>query len=148
MRGKKGQAAMESLMTYGWAILIVVIVAGVLAYYGVFSPKVTASTGFGDVSVVKPWNLKASGDLVLQVQNKVGQDINITRVFAGGAVFDVNPDVTITSGSTSSAITASFAGLAGASGSQYNIKDVAIEYTVVSSGATLNSTGTLAGQRS
>ena len=75
-------------MTYGWAILIVVIVAGVLAYYGVFSPKVTASTGFGDVSVVKPWNLKASGDLVLQMQNKVGQDIKITRVFANDGVFD------------------------------------------------------------
>ena len=135
-------------MTYGWAILIVVVVAGVLAYYGVFSPKVTAKTGFSQVDVVSPWNLKSNGDLVVQVQNKVGQDINITRVFAGGAVYDVSPDMTVASGATSTAVTASFTSLAGTSGSQFNIKDVAIEYLVVSSGATLNSTGTLAGQRS
>ena len=30
---KRGQAAMEFLMTYGWAILVVAIVFGVLAYY-------------------------------------------------------------------------------------------------------------------
>ncbi len=147
MRSQKGQAAMENLMTYGWAILIVVVVAGVLAYYGVFSPKVTAKTGFSQVDVVSPWNLKANGDLVIQVQNKVGQDISINKIYAGGVVADI-VDVAVASGATSTAITASFAGLAGTSGSQFNIKDVAIEYTVTSSGAVLNSTGTLAGQRS
>jgi len=34
---KRGQAAMEFLMTYGWAILAAVIVIGVLAAFGVFS---------------------------------------------------------------------------------------------------------------
>ncbi len=38
-RGKKGQAAMEFLMTYGWAILVILIALGVLFYLGVFSPK-------------------------------------------------------------------------------------------------------------
>ena len=40
-RGKKAQAAMEFLMTYGWAILIILIALGVLFYLGVFSPKVS-----------------------------------------------------------------------------------------------------------
>jgi hypothetical protein len=35
---RKGQAAMEFLMTYGWAILAAIIAIGVLAYFGVFSP--------------------------------------------------------------------------------------------------------------
>jgi hypothetical protein len=35
---RKGQAAMEFLMTYGWAILAAVIAIAVLAYFGVFSP--------------------------------------------------------------------------------------------------------------
>ena len=39
MRTKRGQAAMEFLMTYGWAILAAVIVIGVLASFGVFSPS-------------------------------------------------------------------------------------------------------------
>lgn len=35
---RKGQAAMEFLMTYGWAILAAIIAIAVLAYFGVFSP--------------------------------------------------------------------------------------------------------------
>ncbi len=36
---KKAQAAMEFLMTYGWAILVVLVVIGALAYFGVLSPS-------------------------------------------------------------------------------------------------------------
>ena len=35
---KKSQAAMECLITYGWAILIVLVAIGSLAYFGVLSP--------------------------------------------------------------------------------------------------------------
>jgi len=35
---KKGQAAMEFLMTYGWAIVVVLAAIGALAYFGVLSP--------------------------------------------------------------------------------------------------------------
>ncbi|HLD42836.1 MAG TPA: hypothetical protein VJB08_02490 [Candidatus Nanoarchaeia archaeon] len=50
---KKGQAAMEFLMTYGWAILVVLVAIGALAYFGVLSPdrflpeKCVISTGSG-----------------------------------------------------------------------------------------------------
>ena len=37
MSMKKGQAAMEYLMTYGWAILVIVIVLAALLYLGVFN---------------------------------------------------------------------------------------------------------------
>ncbi|RMF05342.1 hypothetical protein D6764_04940 [Candidatus Woesearchaeota archaeon] len=36
---KKAQAAMEFLMTYGWAILVVLAAIGALAYFGVLSPS-------------------------------------------------------------------------------------------------------------
>ncbi len=35
---KKGQAAMEFLMTYGWAILAILAAIGALAYFGVLTP--------------------------------------------------------------------------------------------------------------
>ncbi|MBI5148842.1 hypothetical protein HZA33_04125 [Candidatus Pacearchaeota archaeon] len=38
MRRKRGQAAMEFLMTYGWAILAAAVVIAALAAFGVFSP--------------------------------------------------------------------------------------------------------------
>ena len=36
MKNMKGQAAMEFLMTYGWAILVVLLAIGALAAFGVF----------------------------------------------------------------------------------------------------------------
>ena len=38
MGSKRAQAAMEFLMTYGWAILVVLAAIGALAYFGVLSP--------------------------------------------------------------------------------------------------------------
>src|SRR3989339_453464 len=35
---RKSQAALEFLMTYGWAILVVLVAIGALAYFGVLSP--------------------------------------------------------------------------------------------------------------
>ncbi len=40
---KRSQSAMEYLMTYGWAILVVLIALGALFYLGVFSPKTPAT---------------------------------------------------------------------------------------------------------
>ena len=39
MHQKRAQAAMEFLATYGWAILVVLVVIAALAYFGVLSPS-------------------------------------------------------------------------------------------------------------
>lgn len=36
---KKGQAALEFLTTYGWAFLVVLVMIGALAYFGVLDPS-------------------------------------------------------------------------------------------------------------
>ena len=52
---RKSQAAMEFLMTYGWAILVVLVAVGALAYFGVLSPdnflpnRCTLPSGIGCV---------------------------------------------------------------------------------------------------
>ncbi len=43
MESKKLQAAMEFLMTYGWAIFVVLAVIAAMAYFGVLSPDKTIS---------------------------------------------------------------------------------------------------------
>jgi len=56
LRNKRGQAAMEFLMTYGWAILAAIIAIGVLAAFGVFSPqKLVGSAGL----INAPFNMDA-----------------------------------------------------------------------------------------
>ncbi len=51
-KSKRAQAAMEFLMTYGWALMVVLIVIGALAFFGLLNPdkflpdKVEMGTGF------------------------------------------------------------------------------------------------------
>ena len=78
---KKGQAAMEFIMTYGWAILVVLVAIAALAYFGVLSPgkylpeKCVPSAGIGCSS----FKATTTGvDLILQ--NALGKDIVVTSI--------------------------------------------------------------------
>jgi hypothetical protein len=76
----KGQGAMEYLMTYGWAILVVMIVGVVLWQLGVFNP------GTGQATVIDFYKIKplSSGDVKL-VGGPTGGDCNLTGVFINAA---------------------------------------------------------------
>ena len=74
---KKGQAAMEFLMTYGWAILVVLAAIGALAYFGVLSPdrfmpsKCMVSGGFSCIE----YKLDGATDTArIYLQNNLGVD--------------------------------------------------------------------------
>ena len=36
---RRGQAALEFLTTYGWAFLVILVMIGALAYFGVLDPE-------------------------------------------------------------------------------------------------------------
>jgi len=82
---KKGQAAMEFLMTYGWAILVVLAAVGALAYFGVLDssslfPEKCDFGGQGLTCLDKP-SIDASAETVtLAFKNNVGERVNITGV--------------------------------------------------------------------
>ncbi len=92
---KKGQAAMEFLMTYGWAILVVLAAIGALAYFGVLSPdkfmpsKCMVTGGFSCVE----YKITAT-EVRFYLQNNLGADANITLV----GVTNANGDVCTVSG--------------------------------------------------
>ncbi len=77
---RMSQSALEYMMTYGWAILIIVIVAEVLYSLGVFSPSNAVGTtvvgfaGFQATAACAP-----NGVLALKLSNGVGYTVNITR---------------------------------------------------------------------
>ncbi|MBI2124491.1 hypothetical protein HYT92_01740 [Candidatus Pacearchaeota archaeon] len=83
MTGKmqKGQAAMEFLMTYGWAILAAIIVIGVLAIAGVFTPGKYAPQA---CAVTAPfycnaWNAKTAG-VNIELKNQGGEAYHVKSV--------------------------------------------------------------------
>ena len=54
VKSKRSQSALEYMMTYGWAILIIVIVAVILYSMGIFNPSSSISatvTGFSSTPV-------------------------------------------------------------------------------------------------
>jgi len=86
---KKGQAAMEFLMTYGWAILVVLAAIGALAYFGVLSPRnilpssCTVGAGFGCKDTKA-----TSTTMTLTLLNNLGSDLTSASIRFTGDVHD------------------------------------------------------------
>ncbi|MBU4406048.1 MAG: hypothetical protein KKB24_00510 [Candidatus Altiarchaeota archaeon] len=99
---KKGQGAMEYLMTYGWAILVVMIVGVVLWQLGIFGGgpgAVNTASGFGKVKPMEP-SIKFTGStLSFSIMNGVGQAItNVT----------IEPDTCTADASFTNVVTSKF----------------------------------------
>jgi len=100
---KKGQAAMEFLMTYGWAILVVLAAIGALAYFGVLSPdrflpeKCTLPSGIACL------DFRYTGTAIeLSIQNGAGFDMSGVSVTVNGTGCNVvgTGQDTLTNGET------------------------------------------------
>ncbi|MBR9705387.1 hypothetical protein GOV12_08285 [Candidatus Pacearchaeota archaeon] len=103
MRERKGQAAMEFLMTYGWAILAAVIAIGVLAYFGVFSPGkyITGNAVVNPPFYITAANAKAShgadGGVQVALKNNGGEEYELyTMVISNCGTYTGAPDTIAT----------------------------------------------------
>ena len=82
---RKAQAAMEFLMTYGWAILVVLAAIAALAYFGVLSPekflpeKCLIEVGFTCIS-----SKVTPNEATIIFSNGLGKSILVTSVDMGG----------------------------------------------------------------
>ena len=77
---RRGQAALEFLMTYGWAILAAIVVIALLAIYirpDSISPDVVlVEPPFSDISA----QVSVANDVKLEIRNGFGSNLNITAV--------------------------------------------------------------------
>ena len=85
MLNKKSQAALEFLMTYGWAILVVLVAIAVLSYFGVLSPN-----NFFPDKCILPSGLACldfnveTYKVVLVLQNAQGEQLTINEITVTG----------------------------------------------------------------
>ena len=91
MKNRKSQAALEFLMTYGWAILVVLVVIGALAYFGVLDPskllpeKCTLQMGL----YCKDHQIsQTNGNINLKLENGMGKGIIMTDINVTGEAFE------------------------------------------------------------
>ena len=147
---------MEYLMTYGWAILIVIIVAAALYALGVFNPATwtgTRSTGFANIGAPVDWIYNNNGDFNITLKNALGSPITITSVTAacgdGGTVVDLGPAGNPVIGAGGSVeyfigtFNTTFCSPLGA-GSSYSTQ-VAVSYTKTGGAYSQTDTGTVTG---
>jgi len=93
---RKGQTSLDFLMTYGWAVLLVVVVVASLFALGIFNagsfmgPR---ATGFSQIGVIA-WNVNAAGILSLKLQNFAGMDINVINIEATYGTSHYSYDIT------------------------------------------------------
>ena len=152
----KAQSAMEYLMTYGWAILIVIIVAAALYALGLFNPQTYVSstaTGFANLGTPSEWQFQSSTDtLTVVLQNqKTGMLVTINNVTANCGAGGTEVESTQTASGTvdiAAGSTATFTFSCGEdlnSGDGYNYK-ISIKY--IPSGNTLEvpDSGTITGK--
>jgi len=91
------QAALEFIMTYGWAILVVLISVAVLAYFGVLSPdtflphKCTLPSGI----VCLDYKVE-SYKVTVVFQNSLGETMTINKVTVSGNNQDCSDNQSIT----------------------------------------------------
>src|SRR3989344_9561224 len=148
----KSQSAMEYLMTYGWAILVVLIALGALFYLGVFNPKTPntcqLNTPFvcigGDV-------LGTNNDVVGQADTVVFKvaaqgsitSTTITSIIVDGTerIASCTPPVTMTPG-VEKIVTCSLEGLFSADGKKFS---GTITATYVGDAGTHTTSGTFSG---
>ncbi len=82
MYQRKGQAAMEFLITYGWAILAAIVAIGVLAYFLSSPGRLTSNS----CTVSAPWNCNAglasvgSNNVELELRNGGGEQFDVRSV--------------------------------------------------------------------
>ncbi|NJL44166.1 MAG: hypothetical protein HC945_02525 [Nitrosarchaeum sp.] len=95
MRPRRAQAALEYLVTYGWGFLVILVVIGSLAYYGILTPSqyFPERCEFGSQLICEDYQLLSgtttggSNEVYLQLRNNFGKAINITsgQIFAACA---------------------------------------------------------------
>ncbi|MBW2964735.1 hypothetical protein KY363_04710 [Candidatus Woesearchaeota archaeon] len=95
---------MEFLMTYGWAILVVLAAIGALAYFGVLSPdrflpeKCTLPSGVACLDFTG-----TAATVTLVIQNSAGFDMNTVNVYVNSSTAnfgctDAQADATLVDG--------------------------------------------------
>jgi hypothetical protein len=76
----KAQAAMEYITTYGWMLLILVVVLAALAFLGILSPPRPIVCNFQGNFVCKAWKLTADANLTLDLYQNTGHDITVSGI--------------------------------------------------------------------
>lgn len=136
---RQAQASMEFLMTYGWAIIVVLVCISSLAYFGVLN----ATKFLPETCIIAPgfscddFKVGADGTVTVIVRNGARGTISSTSMLIGSTAGTCNPVIVPVGQPTTCTITIP----AGSSGDRFS-ESITLSYTE-ESGFTHYKTGKL-----
>lgn len=152
---KKGQAAMEFLMTYGWAILVVIAAIAALAYFGVLDPArlLPERCQFpAGMDCIDKASITSTG-VTFALRNNLGFPITVSgassTACSGAATFAVGAsNTTFTSAATvpNNEVLKVNIACTLTSGNKFDANDVVVSYTNTESGLTNQASGSIRGK--
>ena len=84
MQTRKSQAALEFLTTYGWAFLVILIMIGTLAYFGILSPSkiLPNRCNFGSEFQCLDYQIAggSTNTFKIRLKNNVGDPIDVSAL--------------------------------------------------------------------
>lgn len=83
LKNHKAQAALEYLVTYGWAFLVIIAAIAALSYFGVLSPKnyMPEKCDFGQQLNCVDQYVDTAGKVFLRFKNDFGANITVTNAY-------------------------------------------------------------------
>ncbi len=145
----KGQASLDFLMTYGWALLIIVLIVAALFSLGIFDAGTflgSRSSGFTQIGV-SAWRIDSGGNMTVQLRNRAGNDVNLTLINAtlNNQSITYNTTTKLANGKASASILVGNFSNAPSSGGSYSV-NMQITYTDLSTGFSYLDSGTVTGK--
>ena len=83
MKQKKSQAALEFLTTYGWAFLVILIMIGTLAYFGILNPSkiLPDRCNIGSEFECLDFQISATANTFkIRLKNNLGEPIDVSAI--------------------------------------------------------------------
>ena len=125
---RKGQSAIEYLMTYGWMLLVVAIVGGAI-FATVQGQCTTSTSGFSTSDVrVADFATTSNGDLAFELRNAAADPVTVTDITVDGETHTITDGENIPVGSSETVTASSISDATSVDGC--NDFDLSIQYDV------------------
>jgi len=145
---KKAQAGLDFLMTYGWALLLIVLIVGALFALGIFdvgSFLGSRSSGFAQVGITG-WALAEDGTFTAMFENHAGSDISISSITAtmGTQTVNYTTATPLSNGASTGTLTLGTFSSPGTAGTSYTV-EIDMVYSDSATGFNYADSGTVTG---
>ncbi|MFH0859572.1 MAG: hypothetical protein V1921_00055 [Candidatus Altiarchaeota archaeon] len=146
-RGRKAQSGLEYMMTYGWALLIILVIGVLMWQMGVFDTTKSIVPGKSGFSEVRPFDWKATASpkqIEVYILNDAGTRVQLNEIYStqcnGGIPVSLGGVEQKPADVYDHATVTGCSGFNDEAGEYYKI-DLTINYTKVASGLVHLSTG-------